>query len=96
MVSTGYDFVENNVYDKNHGDIILRRMNYRQISIETSTPQHAGGFIIKRYPGISTIAAFRQNGQIFRLFKGTYFMDGPRDNDKSHEQKSKNYFRSMI
>ena len=35
-------------------------------------------------------------GQIFRLFKGTYFMDGPRDNDKSHKQKSKNYFRSMI
>ena len=42
-----------------HGYIILNRSNNLQISIETSAPQQAGGFIIKRHIGISNIAACR-------------------------------------
>ena len=40
-----------------HGDKILNRGNVWQISIKTSAPQQAGGFIMKRYFGISNIAA---------------------------------------
>ena len=40
-----------------HGVIILNRSNNSQISIETSAPQQAGGFIIKYYFGISNITA---------------------------------------
>ena len=43
----------------NHGDIILNRSNNSSISIETSMPHQAGGFIIKHYLGISNIAACR-------------------------------------
>ena len=42
-----------------HEDIILNRSNKWYISIETSAPQQAGGFIIKSYIGISNIAACR-------------------------------------
>ena len=42
-----------------HGVIILNRSNNSQISIETSAPQQAGGFIIKCYFGISNITACR-------------------------------------
>ena len=37
------------LYEFNHGVIILNRSNNSQISIETSAPQQAGGFIIKCY-----------------------------------------------
>ena len=43
-----------------HGDIILNRSNNSQISIETSAPQQADGFIINNYFGISNITARRQ------------------------------------
>ena len=39
--------------------MILNRSNNSQISIETSAPQQAGGFIIKYYFGISNITACR-------------------------------------
>ena len=39
--------------------MILNRSNNSQISIETSAPQQAGGFIIKYYFGISNITASR-------------------------------------
>ena len=39
--------------------MILNRSNNSQISIETSAPQQAGGFIIKCYFGISNITASR-------------------------------------
>ena len=42
-----------------HRVIILNRSNNSYISIETSAPQQAGGFIIKYYFGISNIAACR-------------------------------------
>ena len=42
-----------------HGVIILNRSNNSYISIETSAPQQAGGFIIKYYFGISNITACR-------------------------------------
>ena len=42
-----------------HGVIILNRSNNSQISIETSTLQQAGGFIIKYYFQISNITACR-------------------------------------
>ena len=43
----------------NHGDVILNRSNKSSISIETSVPQQAGGFIIKRYFGTSNYAGYR-------------------------------------
>ena len=42
-----------------HGDTILNSSNNWWIFIETSTPPQAGGFIVKRYIGISNIAACR-------------------------------------
>ena len=42
-----------------HGVMILNRSNNSQISIGTSAPQQAGGFIIKYYFGISNITARR-------------------------------------
>ena len=42
-----------------HGVIILNRSDNSQISIETSGPQQAGGFIIKYYFGISNITVCR-------------------------------------
>ena len=43
----------------NHGDMILNRSNNSQISIETSVPQQASGFIINNYFRISNITAWR-------------------------------------
>ena len=40
-----------------HGDIMLNTSNNSKICIETSAPQEAGSFVIKRYFGISNIAA---------------------------------------
>ena len=42
-----------------HGDIILNRSNNLQISIETSAPQQARGFIINNHFGISNITTCR-------------------------------------
>ena len=38
---------------------MLNSNNNSKISIETSAPQQAGGFIIKRYFGISNVTACR-------------------------------------
>ena len=40
-------------------NIIIKKKKLLLISIETSTPQQAGGFIIKRYIQISNIATCR-------------------------------------
>ena len=42
-----------------YGVIILDRSSNSYLSIETSTPQQAGGFVIKDYFGISNFAACR-------------------------------------
>ena len=46
----------------NYGVIILNRSNNSYISIETSVPQQAGGFIIKYYFGISILLRADKKG----------------------------------
>ena len=58
-VTSSFFFRIKSWFRYDHVDRILNRSNNSQISIETSTLQQAGDFIIKHYLGISNIAACR-------------------------------------